>query len=157
MNKKLIDLPDHETLTHLRLYWHDSTRGQNPSTVRIQQPVSNSSLFGSISMMDDALTTDVMKNSTVVGQAQGIYAGAAQGEIGLLMVMNFAFKTGKYNGSTITILGRNVVMEKAREMSVVGGSGMFGFARGYVEARTKFLDLKSGVAIVEYNCYVLHY
>lgn len=108
-------------------------------------------------MMDDALTTDVMKNSTVVGQAQGIYAGAAQGEIGLLMVMNFAFKTGKYNGSTITILGRNVVMEKAREMSVVGGSGMFGFARGYVEARTKFLDLKSGVAIVEYNCYVLHY
>lgn len=157
MNKKLIDLPDHETLTHLRLYWHDSTRGQNPSTVRIQQPVSNSSLFGSISMMDDALTTDVMKNSTVVGQAQGIYAGAAQGEIGLLMVMNFAFKTGKYNGSTITILGRNVVMEKAREMPVVGGSGMFRFARGYVEARTKFLDLKSGVAIVEYNCYVLHY
>ncbi|KAF3528231.1 hypothetical protein DY000_02043207 [Brassica cretica] len=157
MNKKLIDLPNHETLTHLRLYWHDSTRGQNPSTVRIQQPVSNSSLFGSISMMDDALTTDVMKNSTVVGQAQGIYAGAAQGEIGLLMVMNFAFKTGKYNGSTITILGRNVVMEKAREMPVVGGSGMFRFARGYVEARTKFLDLKSGVAIVEYNCYVLHY
>ncbi|CAN6991587.1 unnamed protein product [Brassica rapa subsp. trilocularis] len=157
MNKKLIDLPKHETLTHLRLYWHDSLGGQNPSTVRIQQPVSNSSLFGSISMMDDALTTDVMKNSTVVGQAQGIYAGAAQGEISLLMVMNFAFKTGKYNGSTITILGRNPVMEKAREMPVVGGSGMFRFARGYVEARTKFVDLKSGVAIVEYNCYVLHY
>lgn len=108
-------------------------------------------------MMDDALTTDVMKNSTVVGQAQGIYAGAAQGEIGFLMVMNFAFTTGKYNGSTITILGGNAMLEKAREMPVVGGSGMFRFARGYVEARTKFYDPKSGVAIVEYNCYVLHY
>ncbi|WZY73748.1 hypothetical protein YC2023_005988 [Brassica napus] len=117
MNKKLIDLPKHETLTHLRLYWHDSIGGQNPSTVRIQQPVSNSSLFGSISMTDDALTTDVMKITRPW----------------------------------------NPVMEKVREMPVVGGSGMFRFARGYVEARTKFVDLKSGVAIVEYNCYVLHY
>ncbi|CAH8348922.1 unnamed protein product [Eruca vesicaria subsp. sativa] len=157
MNKRFIDLPKHETLTHLRLYWHDSTGGQKPSSVRIQQPVSNSSLFGSVSMMDDALTTHVLRNSTVVGQAQGIYAGAAQGEIGFLMVMNFAFTTGKYNGSTITILGRNAAMEKVREMPVVGGSGMFRFARGYVEARTKLFDLESGVAIVEYNCYVLHY
>lgn len=157
MNQKHLGLHKKEKLTHLRLYWHDSTGGRNPSSVRIQQPVSNSSLFGSVSMMDDALTTDVLRNSTVVGQAQGIYAGAAQGEIDFLMVMNFAFKTGKYNGSAITILGRNAVMTKVREMPVVGGSGMFRFARGYVEARTKFLDLESGEATVEYNCYVLHY
>ncbi|KFK38710.1 hypothetical protein AALP_AA3G149700 [Arabis alpina] len=158
MNQKHLGLTVHkkEKLTHLRLYWHDSTGGRNPSSVKIKQQVSNSSLFGSVSMMDDALTTDVLKNSTVVGQAQGIYAGAAQGEIGFLMVMNFVFKTGKYKGSTITILGRNAVLTEVREMPVVGGSGMFRFARGYVEARTKFFDLKSGEATVEYNCYVLH-
>ncbi|CAF2211872.1 unnamed protein product [Brassica napus] len=71
--------------------------------------------------------------------------------------MNFAFKTGKYNGSTITILGRNPVLSKVREMPIVGGSGLFRFARGYVEARTKLLNLKNGDAIVEYSCYVLHY
>ncbi|EFH59095.1 disease resistance response [Arabidopsis lyrata subsp. lyrata] len=124
----------------------------------IQKAVSNSSTsFGSITMMDNALTSDVPVNSTVVGQAQGFYAGAAQRELGFLMAMNFAFKTGKYNGSTITILGRNTVFSKVREMPVVGGSGVFRLARGYVEARTKWFDPKTGDATVEYNCYVLHY
>lgn len=158
MNGKHLGLYKKEKVTHIRVYWHDSVSGRNPSSVMIQQPVLNSnSLFGSITMMDDALTLDVSRNSTVVGQAQGIYAGAAQGEIGFLMVMNFAFTTGKYNGSTITILGRNTVRSKVREMPVVGGSGIFRFARGYVEARTKSFDLKSGEANVEYNCYILHY
>ncbi|CAE5967147.1 unnamed protein product [Arabidopsis arenosa] len=158
MNGKHLGPYKKEKLTHLRVYWHDSVNGRNPSSVMIQQPVLNSSsLFGAITMMDDPLTLDVPSNSTVVGQAQGMYAAAAQGEIGFLMVMNFAFTTGKYNGSTITILGRNVVMSKVREMPVVGGSGIFRFARGYVEARTKSFDPKAGVAIVEYNCYILHY
>ncbi|ESQ48641.1 hypothetical protein EUTSA_v10021903mg [Eutrema salsugineum] len=157
INQKHLGLHKEEKLTHFRVYWHNSVKGRNPSAVMIQQPVSNSSLFGSITMMDDPLTTDVPRNSTVVGQAQGFYAGAVQGEIGFLMAMNFVFKTGKYNGSTIAILGRNTIYSKVREMPVVGGSGIFRFARGYVEARTKFFDFKSGVAIVEYNCYVLHY
>ncbi|ESQ48643.1 hypothetical protein EUTSA_v10022187mg [Eutrema salsugineum] len=147
-----------EKLTHLRVYWHDIISGKNPSSIMIQPWVSNSSTaFGSISMMDNALTSDVPINSTVVGQAQGFYAGAAQRELGFLMAMTFAFKTGKYNGSTITILGRNTVFSKVREMPVVGGSGIFRFARGYVEARTKWFDQKSGDATVEYNCYVFHY
>ncbi|CAH2053796.1 unnamed protein product [Thlaspi arvense] len=147
-----------EKLTHLRVYWHDILSGRNPSSIMIQPSVSNSSnAFGSITMMDNALTSDVPINSTVVGQAQGFYAGAAQRELGFLMAMNFAFTTGKYNGSTITILGRNTVFSTVREMPVVGGSGIFGFARGYVEARTKWFDQKSGDATVEYNCYVLHY
>ncbi|WZZ07534.1 hypothetical protein YC2023_093455 [Brassica napus] len=90
-------------------------------------------------------------------QGQGFYSGAAQKEFSFLVGMNFAFKTGKYNGSTITILGRNPVLSKVREMPIVGGSGLFRFARGYVEARTKLLNLKNGDAIVEYSCYVLHY
>lgn len=108
-------------------------------------------------MIDNRLTTGVSVNSTLVGQAQGMYAGAGQHDASALMVMNFAFKTGKYNGSTISILGRNAVMTKVREMPVIGGSGLFRFARGYVEARTKWLNVKTGDATVEYSCYVLHY
>lgn len=96
-------------------------------------------------------------NSTLVGQAQGIYAATGQRDVSVLMVMNFAFKTGKYNGSTIAILGRNAVLTKVREMPVIGGTGLFRFARGYVEARTMWFDQKSGDATVEYSCYVLHY
>ncbi|KAG2315658.1 hypothetical protein Bca4012_066472 [Brassica carinata] len=157
MNQKHHGIHQKEKLTHLHFYWHDSTKGRNPSSVMIQQPILNSTLFGSITMTDDPLTTDEPRNSTVVGQAQGIYAGAAQREVGFLMVLNFAFKIGKYNGSTITVLGRNTVFSKVREMPVVGGSGMFRFASGYVEVQTKLFDSKTGEATVEYNCYVLHY
>ncbi|KAF3604631.1 hypothetical protein F2Q69_00038507 [Brassica cretica] len=148
-----------EKLTHLRVYWHDIRSGQNPSSIMIQPPVKkySSTYFGSITMIDNALTSDVPINSTVVGRAQGFYAGAAQRQLGFLMAMTFAFKMGEYNGSTITILGRNTVLSEVREMPVVGGSGIFRFARGYVEARTKSFDLKLGDANVEYNCFVLHY
>lgn len=73
------------------------------------------------------------------------------------MTMNFVFTYGKYNGSTITIMGRNQVFNHVREMPVIGGSGLFRFARGYVEARTHDFDLKNGDATVEYNVYVMHY
>lgn len=96
-------------------------------------------------------------SSKLVGKAQGFYAGASQEEICLLMVMNFAFIEGKYNGSTITVLGRNPVFHSVREMPVIGGSGLFRFSRGYAQAKTHTFDPKTGDAVVEYNVYVLHY
>ena len=73
------------------------------------------------------------------------------------LTMNFAFTEGKYNGSTLTILGRNAVFHKVREMPVIGGSGVFRFARGYAEANTHWIEIKSGDVVVEYNVYVFHY
>ncbi|CAF1712781.1 hypothetical protein Bca4012_008271 [Brassica carinata] len=158
IDRKLLGLHKKEKLTHFKVYWHDILSGPNPSSIRIQPPVANSTTyFGGITMIDNALTSKVEMNSTLIGQAQGFYAGAAQKELGFFMAMNFAFKTGKYNGSTITILGRNRAMSEVREMPIIGGSGLFRFARGYVEARTKWLNFQNGDATVEYSCYVLHY
>ncbi|KAH1084375.1 hypothetical protein J1N35_024136 [Gossypium stocksii] len=50
------------------------------------------------------------------------------------MAYNFAFIEGKYNGSNLSVLGRNPVFSAVREMPVIGGSGVFRFARGYPEA-----------------------
>ena len=73
------------------------------------------------------------------------------------MVLNYAFVEGKYNGSNLSILGRNSALSEVREMPIVGGSGLFRFARGYAQARTHTIDFKTGDAVVEYNVYVLHY
>ena len=108
-------------------------------------------------MMDDPLTVGPEPDSKQVGRAQGIYASSSLNELGFLMVLNYAFTEGKYNGSTLSILGRNPPLSAVREMPVVGGSGLFRFARGYAQARTHFIDLKTGDAVVEYNVYVLHY
>ena len=62
----------------------------------------------------------------VVGRAQGIYALAAQSEAALLMVLNLVSTEGKYNGSTLSMLGRDAILFTVREMPIVGGSGVFG-------------------------------
>ncbi|XP_050370370.1 dirigent protein 22-like [Argentina anserina] len=159
MDPKLLGLKK-EKLTHLRLYWHDVVDGPNPSVVTIVRPLSNSSQtrFGLIRMIDNALTQGPEPSSKLVGRSQGFYGSASQGAVSLLMIDNFAFIQGKYNGSAITIMGRNSIFNKVRELSVVGGSGVFRFARGYALATTLSFNVsKSDDAIVEYNIYVLHY
>jgi len=73
------------------------------------------------------------------------------------MVLNFVFTEGKYNGSTLSLLGRNAVFFGIREMSIIGGSRAFRFAREYAQAKTHTFDLKTGNVVVDYNVYVLHY
>lgn len=152
--------PRQEKLTHLRFFWHDILSGPNPTAVPVAQAASTNtsrSYFGLLNMIDDPLTEGPEMASKLVGRAQGFYASASQEYVGLLMAMNFAFVDGKYNGSTISILGRNAVFAAVREMPVIGGSGLFRFARGYVQATTHNLDMKTGNAVVEYNCFVFHY
>ncbi|GLT27112.1 hypothetical protein SLA2020_021380 [Shorea laevis] len=149
-----------EKLSHLHFYFHDILSGRNPTAVKVASaPVTNRSatVFGQVMMMDDPLTVGPELTSKLVGRAQGIYASASQTEVGFLMVLNFAFMEGKYNGSNLSILGRNAAFSAVREMPIVGGSGVFRFARGYAQARTHLLDFKTGDAVVEYNVYVFHY
>ncbi|KAH0449447.1 hypothetical protein IEQ34_020139 [Dendrobium chrysotoxum] len=147
-----------EKLIHLRFYWHDILSGPNPTAVTIaRSPVTNASatLFGSMNVIDDPLTLGPDLSSRQIGRAQGIYASADQNVVGLFMVMNFVFVDGKYNGSTLAVLGHNQVFSSVREMPIVGGTMLFRLARGYVRARTYSFRPETGDAVVEYNCYVL--
>ncbi|XP_030524530.2 dirigent protein 22 [Rhodamnia argentea] len=148
-----------EKLSHFRFYWHDVLSGPKPSSVRVVPSPSNASAtgFGLVNVIDNALTLLPDPGSELVGRAQGLYSSASQEEVALLMIMNFAFVSGKYNGSGITVLGRNPVFHKVREMPVIGGCGVLRFARGYARVTTHTFDPKTGNAVVEYNVYVLHY
>ncbi|MED6158125.1 hypothetical protein PIB30_029813 [Stylosanthes scabra] len=147
-----------EKLTHLHFFFHDIVGGTNQTAVRVAgAPSSETSPtgFGSVVMMDDPLTETAYRSSKIVGRAQGMYGSASQSELGLLMVMNFAFTQGEYNGSSLSLLGRNTVESAVREMPIVGGSGAFRFSRGYAQAKTHSIDVME--AIVEYDVYVFHY
>ncbi|KAL9271919.1 Dirigent protein 20-like protein [Drosera capensis] len=147
-----------QKLTKFTVYWHDIISGRNPTSIPIITPRTNStSFFGLVRMIDNPLTSSPSLRSTLLGRAQGFYASASKEEVALLMSMNFVFKSGKYDGSTITVMGRNEVFRDVREMAVIGGTGKFRFATGWVQARTKRLDFKTGDAVVEYRCSVLHY
>nr|POF03424.1 dirigent protein 21 [Quercus suber] len=145
-----------QKLSHLHFYFHDIVSGPKPTAVRVAQAATTNKSptgFGAVAVIDDPLTLLPENTSKVVGQAQGIYTLASQSEAALLMVLNFAFTEGEYNGSTLSVLGRNTVFSNVREMPIVGGSGVFRFARGYAQAKTYTFDTKSGDAVVEYNVY----
>ncbi|CAN6476242.1 unnamed protein product [Victoria cruziana] len=150
--------PSEEKVTQLRFYWHDVVSGKNPTSITVVQgPNLNSSTgFGRIQMIDNLLTDGPELTSKQVGRCQGIYAWASQKDLGLLMSMNLVFTEGSYNGSTLSISGRNSVMHKVREMPIVGGSGAFRMARGYVMLQTHWLDMNTGDATVQYDAVVVH-
>ncbi|KAJ6937093.1 hypothetical protein NC652_011687 [Populus alba x Populus x berolinensis] len=64
------------------------------------------------------------------------------------MAMDFAFTDGIYNGSCISLLGKNSAVNPAREMPIVAGTGLFRLASGYAIAQTYRLDVTTGDAIV---------
>ncbi|KAD6795679.1 hypothetical protein E3N88_06575 [Mikania micrantha] len=147
-----------EKITKLHFYFHDIVSGKSPTAMRVAQPTSYTSLtgFGNVVMADDALTAGPEPNSTIVGRAQGIYASASMVDLGFLMTMNLAFSDGDFNGSSLSLLGRNPVLHEYREMPIVGGSGVFRMARGIATAKTYSFNLL-GDAVVEYNVIVSHY
>ncbi|KAL9233024.1 hypothetical protein vseg_008067 [Gypsophila vaccaria] len=151
--------PANTNLTHIQFYFHDYVTGPNPTALRIAQAqttAQSTSTFGALVMIDDPLTSGPENSSKVIGHAQGMYGFADQSQLALLMTMNLVFSDGDFNGSTLSVMGRNSVMDSVREMAVVGGSGLFRFATGYAQAKTvTFMDT-NGATIVEYNVYVSH-
>uniref|UniRef100_A0A0D9XPN5 Dirigent protein n=1 Tax=Leersia perrieri TaxID=77586 RepID=A0A0D9XPN5_9ORYZ len=145
-------------LTKFKLYWHDVLAGSSPTAIRVAQAPStnaSSTFFGAVVAIDDPLTSGPSRaSSTELGRAQGSYTFADQKTFGLLMNMNFVFTAGDNKGSTLTIVGRNEVLSAVREMSIVGGSGKFRMAKGYVEARTIDSGNTSGETVVEYTVFM---
>ncbi|KAF3778022.1 Dirigent protein 20 [Nymphaea thermarum] len=148
--------PREEKVTRFRFYWHDVVSGKNPTSVTIVKGSASTSSFGKVQMIDNVLTEGPELTSKQVGRCQGLYASAAQQDVGFLMDMNVVFTAGRYNGSTLSIMGRNPVLHKVREIPVVGGSGAFRMARGYALLRTKFIDNTTFDVTVQYDVVVVH-
>nr|CAD1824549.1 unnamed protein product [Ananas comosus var. bracteatus] len=131
----------HDT-THLNFYMHDILGGPNPTAVAIVKgPVALPSVpganFGDLIAIDDALTR----------------ARALEGS--LLLSVNFVLAhDGPYNGSVVSVQGRDPFAAPVRELSVVGGTGHFRMARGYVLWKTYGFNTANSGAILELDVYV---
>ncbi|XP_059435040.1 dirigent protein 23-like [Corylus avellana] len=146
-------------ITNLHFYFHDTVSGKNPSAVRVAQAAGTNkspTLFGVVMIADDPLTEKPDPDSKLVGRAQGLYGSAGQQELALIMALNFGFVDGIYNGSSISLLGKNPALQPVREIAIVGGTGVFRLARGYAIAHTYWFNATTGDAIVQYNVTVVH-
>lgn len=149
-----------EKVTRLHFYFHDTLSGKSPSAVPVARPNGTGgyiTAFGLVMMADDPLTEGPEPTSRVLGRAQGLYGSAGQEELSLIMALSYAFTGGDYDGSSLSIMGRNPAMQPVRELPIVGGTGVFRMARGFAMAKTYSLDIATGDAVVEYNVTAIHY
>ncbi|KAL9244867.1 hypothetical protein vseg_018586 [Gypsophila vaccaria] len=149
--------------TTLHFYLHDILSGSNPSALLVARPnitlgQPSATPFGSVYAIDDPLTVGPEANSTVIGNAQGMYLSSSKDTLSLVLYVDFGFTSGAFNGSSISVVSRNPVSEgSGRELSVVGGRGKFKLARGYANVNTYSLDTKTGDAVLEYHVFVYHH
>lgn len=149
-----------EKLAKIHFYVQDLLSGENETVYEVARAsiTSNSNTdFGQIRVLDDLMTAEPDRNSEKVGRAQGLITSSDLEISALTMNLNFYFTSGKYNGSTICILGRNQIDDEKRELAVVGGTGMFRFTRGYAFSSTKnYTVVPYQYGILEYTIYATY-
>ncbi|RHN65933.1 putative plant disease resistance response protein [Medicago truncatula] len=146
-----------EKLTHIHFYYHDIRGNKNPTMLQIiDTPQNVANGFGSTFMMDDAMTEGPELSSKHIGRAQGMFGLCSLHDIAECMLINMVFNEGKYAGSTLSMLGRNPITKQNRETSIVGGTGIFRFARGYAIANSVNSISTPEHYVVEYNITVSH-
>ncbi|KAK5786647.1 hypothetical protein PVK06_041285 [Gossypium arboreum] len=130
-----------EKITCLHFYFHNIIDGKHTTAMQIiRLPNKIATSFGTTFMVDDLLTEKPKPLQNLWEELKGF----------MLSLLK-----GIYNGSAISILGRNAVLDTVTEMPIVGGSKICRFARGYALAKTVWPN-KNEDAIVEYNVTVVH-
>ncbi|CAL5378207.1 unnamed protein product [Camellia sinensis] len=140
-----------QKVTKLPLYFQNVKGITTAVVAQANSTATSDTSFGLTFLMDSPLTVGPSQSSKVIGRAQGRYGAASTEEVPEFIVMNLVFiDENYYNGSTLTVLGSNPSFHKKRELTVVGGTGVFRLARGVALLNTYFFNAALGNATVEF-------
>ncbi|KAB2097510.1 hypothetical protein E1A91_A01G179500v1 [Gossypium mustelinum] len=149
-------------MTRLHFFLHDTVSGENPSAVVIARPnitQPSSFGFGTLFAINDPLTVGPALTSTLIGNAQGLYVSSSRDPAVFTTVMyaDFAFTSGRFNGSSFSLISRSSSSDAIRELAIVGGRGAFRMAQGFALTQINFANLTTGDVILECNVTLYHY
>ncbi|KAG6501320.1 dirigent protein 4-like [Zingiber officinale] len=145
--------------TNLHFFFHDILSGPDPSAVLVARRSGRTGpngAFGDVSVVDDPLTEGPEADSPVVGYARGIYVSASWQSPILVMGLDYGFTAGPFNGSSFSVFSQNPILDRDREVAVVGGRGKFRMAQGFANLRTYSVNATTGDAVVEYSVTLFH-
>uniref|UniRef100_A0A7N0R9U2 Dirigent protein n=1 Tax=Kalanchoe fedtschenkoi TaxID=63787 RepID=A0A7N0R9U2_KALFE len=112
--------------------------------------------FGNIVAFDDPITLDNNFHGKPVGRAQGLYLYDKLDTFGAWLGFSFLLNSTQHKG-TINFIGADPLMEKTRDISVVGGTGDFFMARGVATVSTDSFEgdvyFRLRVDIKLYECW----
>ncbi|XP_075507290.1 dirigent protein 22-like [Primulina tabacum] len=147
--------------TEMTLYFQDYSGGPNATVIEIMGPVNDGLLrftkFGAIFCTDDPITDGFDQESTEIARAQGLYVTSALDGSNTHVLISIVFSDKEFKGSTLEIQGTSAQFERVREVAVVGGTGIFRFARGYATFETIHYDPTLHHAVIRCNITFLHY
>ncbi|XP_024931831.1 dirigent protein 16-like [Ziziphus jujuba] len=91
--------------------------------------------FGTITVIDDILTTAPELGSLTIGKAQGVYVASSADGTAQMMAFTAMFEGGEY-GDSLNFYGIYRIGSSMSHLSVTGGTGKFKNAGGFAEVRS---------------------
>lgn len=139
------------TLVHLHFYFHEKYRGENATSNVVVSLNRPNSTFGNIVVFDNPLHVGPESCSKLIGRAQGTAFRSAFAEESALAAITLLFNEGEFNGSSISVIGL-VDGSGSADRTVVGGSGRFRMAKGYL--LTKIVNSTAVSLVAQYDAYI---
>ncbi|KAM0981724.1 hypothetical protein FF1_014789 [Malus domestica] len=159
--------PPHHPCRHLVFYFHDiiynGKNSKNATATIVGSPawgnktiLAGQNHFGDLVVFDDPITLDNNLHSTPVGRAQGFYIYDKKEIFTAWLGFSFVFNSTQHKGS-INFAGADPLMNKTRDISVIGGTGDFFMARGIATLMTDAFEgevyFRLRVDIKLYECW----
>ncbi|KAG4154881.1 hypothetical protein ERO13_D03G080500v2 [Gossypium hirsutum] len=153
---------------HLVLYFHDiiynGMNKENATSAIVAAPqgdnltiLASQFHFGNIAVFDDPITLDNNLHSKPVGRAQGMYLYDTKNTYTAWLGFSFVFNSTDYYQGTINFIGADPLMNKTRDISIVGGTGDFFMHRGVATLMTDSFEgevyFRLKVDIKFYECW----
>lgn len=149
----------HKKIAQFRVYLQDILSGSNATVLEVARAhvtATSPTSYGLVRVMDDMMTLGPDPNSERVGRAQGLIANTDIEESGISVNINFVFTGGEYKGSTLCIVGKKSLLYTDQELPVVGGTGIFRWARGFSISNIYSHDDATGNSILLYDMHVVY-
>jgi len=156
-----------EPCKKMTVYCHDilynGNNTANATAAAVTKPVAaltperTNGTFGLLVVFDDLVTEEQALSSKPVARAQGFYFYDKKEEDNAWFAFSLVFNSTAYRG-TLNLIGPDLIAEKTRDLSVVGGTGDFFMARGVATLRTDSFEglyyFRFQMDIKLYECYV---
>jgi hypothetical protein len=136
----------HKPCKTLVFYFHDiiynGHNSKNATAAIVGTPawgnrtiLANQNHFGDLVVFDDPITLDNNLHSHPIGRAQGFYIYDRKEIFTAWLGFSFVFNSTQHKG-TINFAGADPLMNKTRDISVIGGTGDFFMTRGVATLST---------------------
>ena len=165
----IVSRSEDEPCKKMTVYYHDilysGNNTANATSAAVTKPEAalslshwkNGSFFGLLVVFDDLVTQEQALTSEPVARAQGFYFYDKKEQYNAWMAFSLVFNSTAYTG-TLNLMGADLMYEKTRDISVVGGTGDFFMSRGVATLSltaaegTVYFRLKMDIKL--YECYV---